>query len=88
VPTCDQGSSFALFEGSPVAMMVAMTLMHHYHVGGYSGPNEDPLKPLLSVFKVDAKTIAKAIKSDVDAKIVAIEASLKKRRVTTSGTTT
>jgi len=83
-----RSSSSALFEGSPVAMMVAMTLMHHYHVGGYSGPNEDPLKPLLGVYKVDAKAIAKAIKSDVDDKIVAIEASLKKRIVKTSRTTT
>jgi len=42
-------------------MMVAMTLMHRYHVGIHWGANSDPLKPLLGVFKIDVKDIARAI---------------------------
>lgn len=74
-----RGSSCAIFDGNPVAMMVAMTLMHHYHVGCYSGPDADPLKPHMSVYKVDAKAIAKTVKAEVDSKIASIEAMLKKR---------
>jgi hypothetical protein len=37
-------------DGNPLAMMVAMTLMHSYHVGCYSG-GQYPLKPLLASTK-------------------------------------
>ncbi len=75
-----RGSSSNMFGENPVAMMVAMTLMHGYHVGGHSGPNPDPLKPLLSVYKIDAKGIAKKIKAEVDTKVAEIQASLKKHK--------
>lgn len=53
--------------------------MHHYHVGCYSVPDADPLKPLMAVYKVDAKAIAKTVKAEVDSKIASIEDTLKKR---------
>lgn len=74
-----RGASSALFDGNPFAMMVAVTLMHSYHIGCYSG-GQDSLKPLLTVYKIDAKAIAKEIKSEVDAKIAEIQAALKKRK--------
>jgi len=83
-----RGSSAEMFDGKPVAMMVAMTLMHRYHVGCSSGTSLDPLKPLLSIYKVDAKPVAKTIKADVDAKIASIEAALKKRKAKTPAKTT
>jgi hypothetical protein len=61
-------------------MMVAMALMHHYHLGFASGGREDPLKPLMRVCNVNAKAIAKTLKDDVDAKIAAIGATLKQRK--------
>jgi ParB family chromosome partitioning protein len=75
-----RGASCAIFDGNPVAMMVAMALMHHYHLGFASGEREDPLKPLLRVYNVNAKAIAKISKDDVDGKIAAIEATLRKRK--------
>ncbi len=75
-----RGSSSNMFSGNPVAMMVAMTLMHGYHVGSHSGPNADPLKPLLSVYKIDAKAVAKKIRAEVDTKVADIRASLKKHK--------
>lgn len=75
-----RASSLKMFEGNPIALMVTMVLMHRYHTGHYGGPDADPLKPLLRVYKVDAKTIAKRIKAETDAKIAAIQAALKKRK--------
>ncbi len=73
-------ASEKMFSGNPVAMMVAMTLMHCYHVGGFSRGNPDPLKPPLGVCKVDAKAIAKKIKAEVDGKVAEIQASIRKRK--------
>jgi ParB/RepB/Spo0J family partition protein len=82
-----RATSSALFEGNPVAMMVAMTLMHRYHVGSYSGMNGDPLKPLLNVYKVNAKDIARKVKTEVDDRIASINATLKKRKAKGSAKT-
>jgi hypothetical protein len=57
-----------------------MTLMHRYHPGFSSGTHEDPLKPLMAVYRIDAKAIAKTIKAEIDAKIASIENTLKKRK--------
>jgi ParB family chromosome partitioning protein len=75
-----RSSSENMFDGNPIAMMAAMTLMHCYHVGAFSRSGSDPLKPLLGVYKVDAKAIAKKIKAEVDAKIAEIQAKLKKHK--------
>jgi hypothetical protein len=71
-----------MFDGKPVAMMVAMTLMHCYHVGSHSGLSPGPLKPLLSVYKIDAKAVARKIKVEVDTKVAEIQAVLKRRKAT------
>ncbi len=76
-----RGASSAIFDGNPFAMTIAMTLMHRYHLGFASGDLDDPLKPLMTVYKIDAKAIAKTIKAEVDAKIASIETTLKKRKV-------
>lgn len=44
-----------------------MTLMHCYHVGGFSRGNSD------------AKAIAKKIKAEVDGKVAEIQASINKK---------
>lgn len=75
-----RGASEKMFDGNPVAMMVAMTLMHCYHVGSFSRGNPDPLKPLLGVYKIEAKAIAKKIKAEVADKVAEIQASLQKRK--------
>jgi hypothetical protein len=75
-----RGASANIFDGNPMAMMVGMTLMHSYHVGSHSGSSTDPLKPLLSVYKVDAKAVARKIKADVGTKIASIEVAIKKRK--------
>ncbi len=41
--------------------MVAMALMHRYHVSSYE-PHRDPLKPLLQVYRVNAAAVAKQAK--------------------------
>lgn len=73
-------TSLEMFQGKPVALMVAMVLMHRYHVGNYCGPDADPLKPLLRVYKVEVKAIEKKIKAEIAAKIGLIRATLKKRK--------
>jgi hypothetical protein len=75
-----RGASEKMFVGNPVAMMIAMTLMHRYHVGGYSGGNPDPLKPLLGAYKIDRKAIAKKIKGEADTKIAEVQAALKRHK--------
>lgn len=79
-----RGASSLMFDGNPVAMMVAMTLMHRYHVGSFGRPDPDPLKPLLSIYKIDANGITKRTKADVDLKIAEIRTSLKKRKARTA----
>jgi ParB family chromosome partitioning protein len=75
-----RGASSKMFDAHPVAMMVAMTLMHRYHVGSYSGCDPDPLKSLLGVYKVDAKAVANKIRTDNDSKIASIQTALKERK--------
>jgi hypothetical protein len=60
--------------------MVAMVLMHRYHPGHHGGPDRDPLKPLLGVYKVDAAAVGREIKKETSEKIASIQASLKKRK--------
>jgi len=74
-----RGATREMFQGYPVAMMVAMVLMHRYHIGHDLGGDTDPLKPLLRVYKVDAKAIERRIAGDTAAKISSIQAVLKKR---------
>jgi hypothetical protein len=75
-----RAASERMFGSNHVAMMVAMTLMHCYHVGGFSTGNPDPLKPFLGVYKIDAKAVAKKVKAEVDAKVAEIQASINKRK--------
>src|SRR5580765_392180 len=46
----------------------------------HSGSNADPLKPLLRVYKIDAKAAAKKIRAEVDTKVAVFQASLKKHK--------
>jgi len=75
-----RGSTRKMFQGHPVEMMVAVVLMHRYHVGHNFGPDTDPLKPLLRLYRVEAKSIERRIREDTAAKIASIQATLKKRR--------
>lgn len=75
-----RAASEKMFDRNPVAMMVAITLMHCYHVGGFSRGNPDPLKPLLGVYKIDSRAVAKKIRAEVDAKVAEIQASINKRK--------
>ena len=74
-----RGSTRKMFQGHPVEMMVAVVLMHRYHVGHNFGPDTDPLKPLLRLYRVEAKSIERRIREDTAAKIASIQATLKKR---------
>jgi hypothetical protein len=40
----------------------------------------DPLKPLIEVYKIQAKAIARTVKAEIEAKIASIETTLKKRK--------
>ncbi len=77
-----RGASMKMFDGSPVALMVAMVLMHGYHAGYSARAERDALKPLLGLYKVDAKVIECRTKAETVEKIAAIEAALKKRTKT------
>jgi hypothetical protein len=77
-----RGSSSKIFDGNPVALMVAMTVMHQYH-GGYTRHGGDPLPEFLRLYRVNAKAIEKRVKSEIADKITAIQKSLKKRKAKT-----
>jgi ParB/RepB/Spo0J family partition protein len=72
-------TSAQLFAGKPVALMVAMTLMHRYHVGSYD-TSADPLKLLLPVYRVNAAKVEKKTRAAIDNKIAEIRGALRRRR--------
>ena len=74
-----RGTSQEIFTGNPVALMVAMTLMHHYHVGSY-GRGGDPLPEFLRLYKIKATAIEEQVKVEIGQKIAAIQESLRKRK--------
>lgn len=75
-----RGTSAKIFEKNPVALMVAMTVMHQYHAGSYTRQGGDPLPQFLRLYRVDAKGIEKRVKTDVAEKIATIQQSLDKRK--------
>jgi ParB family chromosome partitioning protein len=75
-----RGTSKNIFKGNPVALMVAMTVMHCYHVGGYRGDGGDPLPKFLQLYRVNAKAVEDRVKAATAEKIAAIQQSLKKRQ--------
>jgi hypothetical protein len=75
-----RGATRKMFEGHPISMMVAMVLMHRYHISHDHGGDTDPLKPLSRVYKMDAKAVERRIAEDTAAKISSIQAALKKRK--------
>jgi ParB family chromosome partitioning protein len=74
-----RGTSEQIFEGNPIALMVAMALMHRYHVGSY-GRVDDPLQPLLRVYRINAAAIEKKAKADVKQRIEEIKGALSRRK--------
>ncbi len=74
-----RGASARIFDGNPVALMVAMALMHRYHVGSY-GAHSDPLKPLLQIYRVNAAGVEKKTKADIQQKIEDIKGALSRRK--------
>lgn len=72
-----RGTSSKIFDGNPLALMVAMTVMHQYH-GGYTRHGGDPLPQFLRLYRVNAKVIEKRVKDDIAEKITTIQKSLKK----------
>lgn len=75
-----RGTSDKIFDGNPVALMVAMTLMHNYHVGSYSRDGGNPLPEFLRLYKIKAAAIEKHVKAEIGKKITAIQESLRKRK--------
>jgi hypothetical protein len=53
------GATRKMFQGKPVALMVAMVLMNRYHPG--FAYEVDPLKPLMRVYRINAKAIERRI---------------------------
>ena len=74
-----RGTSARIFAQNPTSLMVAMLLMHHYHVR-FLEKGQDPLQPLMSVYRVDAEAIEQKVKATVGEKITLIENALKKRK--------
>jgi ParB family transcriptional regulator, chromosome partitioning protein len=74
-----RGTSAAMFDGNPLALMAAMTLMHHYSAQ-YVRKGADPLESLLGVYKIDAKAITAKVKAEVKGKIEEIEEAVEKRK--------
>jgi ParB/RepB/Spo0J family partition protein len=72
-------TSANIFANNPLALMVAMALMHRYHVSSYE-PHRDPLKPLLQVYRVNAAAVAKQAKEAIQAKITGIQGALDRRK--------
>jgi ParB family transcriptional regulator, chromosome partitioning protein len=78
-----RATSRKMFDKNPVALMTAMVLMHRYHVGT-CGPEGDPLKLLVQVYKVDATAIEKRVKAEIGERIASIQTSLKKHKTKAS----
>lgn len=74
-----RGASAKMFDTNPLALMVAMTLMHRYHVGSYDS-HGDPLNPLLQVYRVNAAAVEKQTKAGIQTKITAIQEALVRRK--------
>ena len=74
-----RAASAKMFDSNPVALMVAMTLMHRYHVGSHHSLS-DPLKTLLQIYRVNASAVAKKTKADVQTKIGGIQGALVRRK--------
>ncbi len=68
-----------IFDNNPIALMVAMTVMHCYHVGT-SDPGHDPVGFFVRHYKVDASRIEKEVKTAIGEKIGSIRSSLKRRQ--------
>lgn len=75
-----RGTSRNIFNGNPVALMVAMTLMHNYHLGSYGRGGGNPLPKFLGLYKIKATAIEKQVKAEVAEKVSAIQESLRKRK--------
>lgn len=75
-----RGTSRNIFNRNPVALMVAMTLMHNYHVGSYGRDGGNPLPEFLRLYKINATAIEKRVKGEVGEKVAAIQESLRKRK--------
>lgn len=73
-------TSQEIFERNPVALMVAMTLMHNYHVGSYSRGGGNPLPEFLRLYKIKTAVIEKQVKDEIGKKITAIQESMRKRK--------
>jgi ParB/RepB/Spo0J family partition protein len=74
-----RGTSAKIFAANPFALMIAMLLMHRYHVGSYEA-HCDPLKPLLQVYRVNVAAVEKRTKEAIQAKITGIQGSLDRRK--------
>jgi ParB family transcriptional regulator, chromosome partitioning protein len=74
-----RGTTRDIFEGNPLALMVAMTVMHAYHSGSY-GPHGDPLPTFLRLYKINPAVIEKKVKAEIGQKIAGIQESLRKRK--------
>lgn len=85
-PRKDRGSknwratSKKFFAGNPMAMMVAMTLMHSYHLNAYVRTGEDPLPIYVRAYGINAALVEKRTKALVTEKIESIQAGLKRRK--------
>ena len=75
-----RAASAKMFGTNPVALMIAMTLMHRYHVGSHHA-HGDPLKTLLQVYRVNAAMVETRAKADVQEKITSIQEALGRRKV-------
>lgn len=75
-----RGSSRKIFERNPVALMVAMTIMHQYHADSYTRDGGDPLAEFVRLYRINTKTIQKRVKDATTEKVEAIKKSLKKRK--------
>jgi ParB family transcriptional regulator, chromosome partitioning protein len=74
-----RGTSEEIFDGNPIALMVAMALMHRYHAGSYSR-SDDPLIPLLQVYRINAAAVEKKTKAGIQQKIDEIKGALGRRK--------
>ncbi len=75
-----RATSRKIFDGNPVALMVAMTLMHQYHPGSYSRDGGNSLPEFVRLYRINAKSIDKRVRAATAEKVEAIQKSLKKRR--------
>jgi ParB family chromosome partitioning protein len=73
-------TSQKIFDGNPVALMVAMTVMHEYHVGSYTRAGGNPLPEFLRLYKIDATAIEKRVKAEIADKVHAVQESVRKHK--------